>query len=140
MRTACAARRRSSVCGLVAARQGTLGWELGVTEAIVGTMMFGFAVDYCVHLGHAFDHAVGEGQMTNREAAKHALERMGASIFQGGFTTLLGVVVLAFASSVAFRVFSRFVVTTVLLGVGHGMILLPVLLTYLTPRCKAASA
>ena len=44
---------------------------------------------------------------------------MGASIFQGGVTTLLGVIVLAFASSVAFRTFFIFVFATVRLHGSH---------------------
>ena len=98
-------------------------------------MAGGLAVDYCVHLGHAFDHAVREENLDNKAAARKAITRMGASILQGGLTTLLGVSVLAAASSVAFRSFFLYVFTTIILGVAHGMIFLPILLGYLTPRC-----
>ena len=98
-------------------------------------MACGLAVDYCVHLGHAFDHAVREEGLDNKTAARTAITRMGASIIQGGMTTLLGVVVLAAASSVAFRAFFMYVFSTIVLGVAHGLIFLPVLLGYLTPRC-----
>jgi len=54
-------------------------------------------------------------------------------------TTVLGVVVLAVASSVIFGIFFFFVFATVLLGVAHGLMLLPILLTYLTPTCGKAS-
>ena len=60
---------------------------------------------------------------------------MGASIIQGGMTTLLGVVVLVAASSVAFRAFFMYVFSTIVLGVAHGLVLLPVFLDYLTPQC-----
>lgn len=171
-------------------------------------MALGLAVDYCVHIGHAFDSACRDPRsLSNQAAAKQAVMRMGASVFQGGarssaahapletvclrderrdelkrhsssetedapllhltmpsshsailtlylplqlrscirralqcprafagFTTLLGILVLALASSVAFRTLFRFVLGTVLLGIAHGVVLLPVLLTYLTPR------
>lgn len=98
-------------------------------------MACGLAVDYCVHLGHAFDHAVRKEGLDNKAAARKAITRMGGSIIQGGMTTLLGVVVLAAASSVAFRAFFMYVFSTIVLGVVHGLFLLPVLLGYLTPRC-----
>jgi len=98
-------------------------------------MACGLAVDYCVHLGHAFDHAVRDENLDNKTAARKAITGMGASILQGGLTTLLGVSVLAASSSVAFRSFFMYVFTAIVLGVAHGMILLPILLGYLTPRC-----
>jgi predicted RND superfamily exporter protein len=33
-----------------------LGWEVGVFEAILITVTSGFAVDYVVHLAHAYNH------------------------------------------------------------------------------------
>ena len=99
-------------------------------------MAGGLAVDYCVHLGHAFDHAVREENLDNKAAARKAITRMGASILQGGLTTLLGISVLAAASSVAFRSFFLYVFSTIIFGVAHGMIFLPILLGYLTPRCS----
>lgn len=104
-------------------------------------MACGLAVDYCVHIGHAFEHALrSDPRMTPRDAAKTALVRMGASVFQGGFTTFLGTLVIAIASSVAFRTFFRLIFATVLLGVSHGMLLLPVLLAYATPRWATSAA
>jgi len=116
-----------------------LGLRLNSISYTCLVMACGLAVDYCVRLGHAFDHSKKEGAMSNKAAARHAVAQMGASIFQGGMTTVLGVVVLAAASSVIFRIFFFFVFATVLLGVAHGLMLLPILLTYLTPTCGKAS-
>lgn len=60
-------------------------------------------------------------------------------MIKGGFTTILGVLVIAFASSTAFRTFFTMISFTVLLGLLHGMALLPILLTYATvlpPSCR----
>jgi Niemann-Pick C1 protein len=119
-----------------------LGLRLNSVSYTCLVMACGLAVDYCVHLGHAFDHSKKDGKdgaLSNKAAARHAVAQMGASIFQGGMTTLLGVIVLAGASSVIFRTFFFFVFATVLLGVAHGLVLLPILLTYLTPTCGKAS-
>ena len=103
-------------------------------------MAVGLSVDYCVHIAHTFvehhTHAVAaaaEGEhVPPAAAATAALTSMGASVIKGGFTTILGVFVIAFSSSVAFRTFFTMIAFTVLLGQMHGMILLPVLLTYAT--------
>ncbi len=73
-------------------------------------------------------------------AVEHALTRMGSSIVQGGFTTFLGILVIALASSVAFRTFFTFIFSTVLLAIAHGMLFLPVLLAYATPRLSSSSS
>jgi len=111
------------------------GLRVNSISYTVLVMACGLAVDYCVHLGHDFDHAVLKEGLDNKAAARKAITRMGASIIQGGMTTLLGVVVLAAASSVAFRAFFMYVFSTIVLGVAHGLVLLPVFLGYLTPQC-----
>ena len=105
-------------------------------------MSCGLAVDYCVHIGHSFEHALRSGlDVSTRAAAREAIVRMGASVFQGGMTTLLGTLTLAIASSVAFRTFFLCVFCTVVLGVAHGVVFLPVVLGYLTPRgCTGAES
>lgn len=103
-------------------------------------MAVGLSVDYCVHIAHAFveahAHAVAEAaegvRVRPRDSAIIALTTMGSSVIKGGFTTILGVLVIAFASSVAFRTFFTMISFTVLLGLMHGVILMPVLLTYAT--------
>ena len=68
-----------------------------------------------------------------RKMQQTAIIRMGSSVFQGGFTTFLGTLVIASLIS-RFPHFFRFIFGTVVFGVAHGMILLPVLLAYATPR------
>lgn len=61
------------------------------------------------------------------------LSTVGSSVFLGGFSTLCGVIPLAFTSSqIFFTVFVAFL-SVVLLGLGHGLILLPVLLSLVGP-------
>ena len=117
------------------------GMQLNSISYTCLVMACGLAVDYCVHIGHAFDHALRVNpEISLQEAASTAMVRMGASVLQGGFTTFLGTLVIALASSVAFRTFFRFIFATVLLGIAHGMVLLPVLLGRLTPRCLTPAA
>jgi predicted RND superfamily exporter protein len=101
-------------------------------------MAIGLSVDYCVHIAHAFSevhsHAVAAAAPGERvstiDSAAYALTTMGASVIKGGFTTILGIFVIAFASSVVFRTFFTLICFTVILGLLHGMCLMPVLLAY----------
>jgi len=88
-------------------------------------MGIGLSVDYCVHIGHAFTHSYGK---TPNDRLVEAIKMMGTSVLKGGFTTFLGTVVLGFASSDAFRSFFKMLFFTVLFGVLHGLVALPVFL------------
>ncbi|KAJ7385698.1 Patched domain-containing protein 3 [Desmophyllum pertusum] len=58
-------------------------------------MAIGFAVDYSAHIAHAY---VLSNKLTANERVVDALSTLGASVFMGGFSTFLGMIVLAFAS------------------------------------------
>lgn len=70
---------------------------------------------------------------TRDDKVKDTLKTMGASILVGGLSTCLGVIPLAFASSAVLRTVFVSFIAMVTLGVGHGLILLPVLLSYVGP-------
>jgi hypothetical protein len=87
----------------------------------------GLAVDYSAHIAHVFNISVG----TATQRALLALTRIGPSVFQAIFSTLLAVLVLGFSKSFIFQVFFKvlFLVTTI--AGAHGIVLLPVLLSLL---------
>jgi Patched family len=59
---------------------------------------------------------------------------MGAAVLSGGLSTLLGVLPLVVASSPVTRTVFVAFVAMVTLGVGHGLIFLPVLLSIIGPE------
>jgi len=85
----------------------------------------GLAVDYSAHIAHVFNISTGSAE----ERALAALTRIGPSVFQAIFSTLLAVLVIGFSKSFIFQVFFKvlFLVTTI--AGAHGIILLPVLLS-----------
>merc|ERR1712195_382770 len=85
----------------------------------------GLAVDYSAHIAHMFVESTG----TSSQRAISALERIGPSVFNAVFSTLLAVVIIGFSESYVFRVFFKALFLTVLLGGAHGLIFLPTMLS-----------
>jgi protein dispatched 1 len=62
-----------------------VGWELGSTEGILITILAGFAVDYVVHLAHAYSHNYG----SSTERLTETFAEMGSPVFSGMCTSIL---------------------------------------------------
>uniref|UniRef100_A0A453CMT5 SSD domain-containing protein n=1 Tax=Aegilops tauschii subsp. strangulata TaxID=200361 RepID=A0A453CMT5_AEGTS len=78
-----------------------LGIQLNAISIVNLVMSIGIAVEFCVHITHAF--MIGIGDRENR--VRQALSTMGASVFSGiTLTKLVGVIVLRFAKSEVFVV------------------------------------
>ena len=74
------------------------------------------------------------------ERTTEALADIGAAVLSGALSTFLAVAVLLFSSSYVFEVLSRQFALTVGLGIVHGLVLLPVLLSLLGPAPFASAA
>ena len=62
-----------------------------------------------------------------------ALRKMGSSVFHGGLSTFIAIVVLAPSKTYIFVVFFRLWFGIILFGMLNGFIFLPVILTYIGP-------
>jgi hypothetical protein len=112
---------------------GTLqfsGLKINPLTYVCLVVSIGLLVDFLMHIILRYY----ESTETTREGkVKDTLKTMGASILVGGLSTCLGVIPLAFSTSGIMKtVFTSFV-SMVTLGVGHGLILMPVLLSYFGP-------
>merc|ERR1712032_1610444 len=90
------------------------GLTIDVISAVDIIIAIGLCVDYAVHICHAFLTVDG----TKRERAQAALVDMGPAVLNGGVSTLIAFILLL----------------TVLFGVWHGLVLLPVLLSLIGPQ------
>jgi len=103
---------------------------VNVVSYITLVMSIGLLVDFLMHTLLAFYESPGA---TKEDKVRHALRTMGSSVFIGALSTLLGVVPLAFSSSEIFRTVFVSFVALVTIGAGHGLIFLPVILSYFGP-------
>jgi predicted RND superfamily exporter protein len=96
-----------------------------ITIAII-VMSIGIAVDYNAHIAHAFKNSTG----TRNERVIKALDTLGVSVLHGAASTFLAIAVLAASQSYVFRVFFKAFFGIVVFGFSHGLILLPVILSW----------
>ncbi|KAJ3423874.1 patched domain-containing protein [Anaeramoeba flamelloides] len=95
-------------------------------------MSVGFSIDYSAHICHAYVNRPAK----NRELrATRAITEIGSSVVLGGLTTFVGLSpVLIFANSDLFRIIVKIIYATIILGLLHGFVLLPILLTIIGPK------
>ena len=115
------------------------GWEFGVMESICVTILVGLAVDYVVHLGHAYsacpDDVVHAAPHRERVARTlFAMEHTGISVLGGALTTVGSSVVLLLCKLTFFVKFGAFMATTSALSFAFSVIFLPAILAELGPE------
>ena len=105
-------------------------WSIDVNALSVLNliMAIGISVEFCIHLSTRFLLTPAPSRTAR---AAHAMYTVGTSVVEGiTLTKVTGVVVLAFATSAVFSIYYfRMYLLIVLLGVSHGCVWLPVLLS-----------
>jgi len=103
--------------------------HIDIVSCINIVISVGLCVDYSVHIGHAYIVASG----SRKEKTIKSLETIGLAVFNGGVTTFLALTMCAGSTSHTFVTFFKVFLLTVLFGLYHGLILLPVLLSLCGP-------
>jgi hypothetical protein len=93
-------------------------------------MSIGLLVDFNMHILLRYYESPC---VTREEKVKDALQTMGSSVVTGGLSTFLGVVPLMLASSSLMTTLFYGFWGMVIIGCAHGVVLLPVVLSYVGP-------
>lgn len=104
--------------------------------AINMVLAIGIAVDYSAHIAHSFLVLNG----SRKERAQAALHHIGGEVLAGAFTTWLAVAVMGFARHYIFKTFFKMFFAIVVTGVWHGMVVLPIVLSFIGPQPLASHA
>ncbi|XP_057196717.1 patched domain-containing protein 3-like [Triplophysa rosa] len=104
-------------------------WDVSLDSVSMINLVIciGFSVDFSAHISYAF---VSSEEASVNEKAKDALYKLGYPIIQGAASTIAGVVVLAAAKSYIFRTFFKIMFLVILFGAVHGVVFIPVFLTF----------
>jgi multidrug efflux pump subunit AcrB len=113
------------------------GVDFNAISLVNLTMAIGMSVEFVSHTTRTFRMCT---KPNRNERAKYALYHTGSAVLSGvAMTNLPGTIVLVFATSQLFDIFYfRMFLTITLLGTAHGIIFLPVLLSYFGPPVNKA--
>jgi len=116
----------TNVCGYA----HFLGLTIEIVTSICLILSVGLALDYAAHVGVIFS-CMKTG--TRQEKMQKTLGQIGPAVFNGGFSTFLAFILLAFSDSYVFLTFVKMFGMVVVFGLFHGLIFLPVLLSLIGP-------
>jgi len=105
------------------------GMTINVVTTIQIVLSIGLVVDYAAHIGHSFMVSTGSKQQRMRKC----LRAMGTAVFNGGFSTFLAFLPLFMSKSFVFSTFFKVFLLVAAFGLFHGLIFLPVTLSWFGP-------
>ena len=106
------------------------GISINAVSYVSLVMSVGLMVDYLIHMQLRYYESE---EITREDKVKDTIRTMGTSILLGGISTFLGILPLGFSTSDGlYTIFVTFI-GLVTLGIGHGLILLPVILSIFGP-------
>ena len=115
-------------------------WNLELNPIVLMHVIvsIGISVDYSAHIGYAYLVEPSKEDLTSKSEiriykAKMALRKMGSSVFHGGFSTFIAILVLAPGTTYIFLAFFRLWFGIILFGMANGFMLLPVILSFIGP-------
>ena len=112
-----------------------MGWQLGQNESLCIMVLTGFAVDYVVHLSHAYMESPA---LTRLERVHDALRDLGISVFWGMLTSMFAATTLATCQIQFLSKFGIFFALTIAYAYLWSVLFLMPLLACIGPEPPAA--
>jgi len=119
-----------SVMSSVIASVLLVGYDIDAGACVLIIMVIGMAIDYAVHMAHAYNEAHGGRQ----EKASEAVQGMGISVLSGAGTTIGAAVPLLFASFLFYVKMGWFIFFVALWGVIYSFTMLVPLMMICGPE------
>merc|ERR1712048_1211058 len=111
---------------------------MNVVTYVSLVLSIGLLVDFIMHIFLRFLES--DSSMSREDRVKETLQTMGSSIFVGGVSTFLGVVPVALSTSFVLRNIFACFFAMVVLGICHGLMFLPVVLSFVGPTTTTTSS
>jgi len=108
-----------------------IGVKINPISYVSLVISIGLMVDYIVHILIRYYECIRYLNPINK--VKDTLQTIGVSVLVGGLSTLLGFFPMIFSTANVFITFSYTLVSMVLLSLLHGLVFLPVLLSFFGP-------
>ncbi|KAF4532825.1 hypothetical protein B566_EDAN002676 [Ephemera danica] len=105
------------------------GLTIDIVSCVGLVLAVGLCVDYAAHIGLAFLSTTGD----RNQRAHHTVLQIGPAVMNGGLSTLLALSVLADSKAHVFISFFKIFLLVVVLGLFHGLVVLPVALSLIGP-------
>ena len=106
------------------------GLTIDSVTVIMLVIALGLAVDYSAHIGRAYLEKRG----SPNERIVSTLEDMGVAVWNGAMSTFMAVLILGSSDSYVFQTFFKQLFLCIVLGLSHGMIFLPTVLSLVKPE------
>ncbi|KAF8360928.1 ptc-3 [Pristionchus pacificus] len=112
---------------------GLFGVKMNPISAVTLICAVGIGVEFTAHVVLAFLTSLGSVETRLQSCLLH----MFVPVFHGAISTLLGIVMLVFTEfDFVFKYFFVVMSVLVILGIINGLCLLPVILTFIGPKCE----
>ncbi|XP_072390401.1 patched domain-containing protein 3-like [Diabrotica undecimpunctata] len=106
------------------------GINVDLVSCIGLELAIGLCVDYATHVGHTF-LTVSEGN--RQERVIKTVTSIGSAVLYGGLSTFIGVSMMSFSKAYTFQSFFKIFFLVIVFGLFHGIVLLPVILSFIGP-------
>lgn len=113
------------------------GLTIEIISFCILVVVVGLCIDYAVHIAHSF---LVSDKADADERAIDALGSIGPAVLNGGFSTFLAFIMTAGSDTHVFSTFFRMLFLSVVFGLYHGLVYLPVIMSLIGGEARTRSS